>query len=240
MTSAKVAREQRAVALAQVHEDQRRHGRRRRLVVAAASALVVVLLVAVVTAALLSARETTAEDLGPAPDFTLRATDGSSVSLADFRGSPVVLYFSEGAGCGSCLQQMGEIEKDPAFAEAGITVLPIVMNTAEQISADMATYGVTTPFLLDDGTVSEEYGTLGTGMQDYTASTSLSGGITVAYTNDGGNRDVQVDYIIVNGQVRQSEAQSYNTGLYANGSCGGGGYSEWMHCNGAIGYGNTP
>jgi hypothetical protein len=82
--------------------------------------------------------------------------------------------------------------------------------------------------------------TLGTGMTNYTASTSLSGGITVAYTNDGGSRDVQVDYIIVNGQTRQSEAQSYNTGLYANGSCGGGGNSEWMHCNGAIGYGNTP
>jgi hypothetical protein len=82
--------------------------------------------------------------------------------------------------------------------------------------------------------------TLGTSMTNYTASTSLSGGITVAYTNDSGNRDVQVDYIIVNGQTRQSEAQSYNTGLYANGRCGGGSNSEWMHCNGAIGYGNTP
>ncbi|MEO8018893.1 MAG: glycoside hydrolase family 11 protein [Pseudomonadota bacterium] len=82
--------------------------------------------------------------------------------------------------------------------------------------------------------------TLGTSMQNYTASTSLSGGITVVFTNDGGSRDVQVDYIIVNGQTRQSEAQSYNTGLYANGRCGGGSNSEWMHCNGAIGYGNTP
>lgn len=82
--------------------------------------------------------------------------------------------------------------------------------------------------------------TLGTSMQNYTAWTSLSGGITVAYTNDSGNRDVQVDYIIVNGQTRQSEAQTYNTGLYANGRCGGGSNSEWMHCNGAIGYGNTP
>jgi endo-1,4-beta-xylanase len=81
--------------------------------------------------------------------------------------------------------------------------------------------------------------TLGTSMQNYSASTSLSGGITVAYTNDSGNRDVQVDYIQVNGSTRQSEAQSYNTGLYANGSCGGGSNSEWMHCNGAIGYGNT-
>jgi hypothetical protein len=82
--------------------------------------------------------------------------------------------------------------------------------------------------------------TLGTGMQNYSATTSLSGGITVHYTNDSGNRDVQVDYIQVNGSTRQSEAQSYNTGLYANGSCGGGSNSEWMHCNGAIGYGNTP
>jgi endo-1,4-beta-xylanase len=81
---------------------------------------------------------------------------------------------------------------------------------------------------------------LSTTMQNFNASTTLSGGITVAYTNDASGRDVQVDYIQVNGATRQSEAQSYNTGLYANGSCGGGGFSEWMHCNGAIGYGNTP
>ena len=82
--------------------------------------------------------------------------------------------------------------------------------------------------------------TLGTAMTNYTASTTLSGGITVAYTNDATGRDVQVDYIIVNGSTRQSEAQSFNSGLYANGRCGGGSNSEWMHCNGAIGYGNTP
>jgi GH35 family endo-1,4-beta-xylanase len=50
---------------------------------------------------------------------------------------------------------------------------------------------------------------------------------------------VQVDYITVNGTTRQAEAQSSNTGLYANGSCGGGGLSEWMHCNGAIAFGNV-
>ena len=81
---------------------------------------------------------------------------------------------------------------------------------------------------------------LTTSYQTFSASTNLTGSITVAFTNDGGSRDVQVDYIIVNGQTRQSEAQTYNTGLYANGRCGGGSNSEWMHCNGAIGYGNTP
>lgn len=81
---------------------------------------------------------------------------------------------------------------------------------------------------------------LTTSYQNLTATTTLSGGITVNYTNDSSGHDVQVDYIIVNGATRQSEAQSYNTGLYANGRCGGGSNSEWMHCNGGIGYGNTP
>nr|WP_298720952.1 endo-1,4-beta-xylanase [uncultured Steroidobacter sp.] len=81
--------------------------------------------------------------------------------------------------------------------------------------------------------------TLTTGYQNYTASTNLTGAITVAFTNDGNGRDVQVDYIIVNGQTRQAEAQSYNTGFYTNGSCGGGGFSEWLHCNGVIGFGNV-
>ncbi|HET9862118.1 MAG TPA: endo-1,4-beta-xylanase, partial [Steroidobacteraceae bacterium] len=78
---------------------------------------------------------------------------------------------------------------------------------------------------------------LTTSYQNYSASTGSSGTVSVAFTNDGGNRDVQVDYIIVNGQTRQSEDQSSNTGLWANGMCGGGSNSEWMHCNGAITYG---
>lgn len=81
--------------------------------------------------------------------------------------------------------------------------------------------------------------TLGTGMNNYTATTNLSGGSLVEFTNDGGSRDVQIDYISVNGSVRQSEQQTYNTGVYQNGACGGGnGGSEWLHCNGVIGYGN--
>ena len=81
--------------------------------------------------------------------------------------------------------------------------------------------------------------TLTTALQNYSASTNLTGAITVAFTNDATGRDVQVDYIVVNGPTRQAEAQSSNTGLYANGSCGGGGLSEWMHCNGAIGFGTV-
>lgn len=120
--------------------------------------------VAGITAALISARPTVSEDTSLAPPFTLTDSDGATVSLSDFRGAPVLLYFSEGAGCDSCIYQMDAIEEDPAFAREGVTVLPIVMNSSDDIRMAMAALDVTTPFLLDDGEVSEAYGTLGTGM----------------------------------------------------------------------------
>jgi peroxiredoxin len=146
-------------------ERERASVRRRRIGLAGwgAGLLVVVTLV---TAALLTSRPVVSADARPAPEFTLPTSDGRSVALSSLRGSPVILYFNEGAGCDSCLLQMAEIEKEPGFAEAGITVLPIVMNTAEQINADRERLGVSTPFLLDDGTISDAYGTLGTGMHE--------------------------------------------------------------------------
>jgi len=141
---------------------QERSRKRRRTIIGVAAGLAVA---AVIGAGLLSSRPTDTTVVREAPDFTLTSTSGQQVHLADYRGKNVILYFSEGAGCQSCLMQMGQIEKDKAkFDAAGFTVLPIVMNTQEQITADMAANGVTTPFLLDDGTVSAAYGTLGKGM----------------------------------------------------------------------------
>ena len=137
---------------------------KRRRAIRLATGLVATLIVALIGFGLWSARPVQGGPSGQAPDFTLRTTAGTTVSLSDFRGKPVILYFNEGAGCGSCTQQMALIEQNPGFAEAGITVLPIVMNTAAQIRPDLDTFGVTTPYLLDDGTVSKAYDTLGKGM----------------------------------------------------------------------------
>ena len=142
----------------------RASGRRRRLriMIGTASALA---LVAAVTAMMLTSRPESSDAIRTAPEFTLTDTGGSEHTLAQHRGENVLLYFSEGAGCQSCIVQMGEIEKQAAaFEKLDVTVLPIVMNTREQITADVTASGVTTPFLLDDGTVSEAYGTLGKGM----------------------------------------------------------------------------
>lgn len=168
MTSGTATRRlaERQQALQGVRAAQVGQARRRQRIGWAAWGAGLLIIGTLVAFALISAQPTTSSDVRVAPDFTLPVSDGSTVSLGDFRGEPVVLYFNEGAGCDSCLTQMAEIEKDPAFAEAGIAVLPIVMNSAEQINPDRERLGVQTPFLLDDGTVSAAYGTLGTGMHE--------------------------------------------------------------------------
>jgi len=81
--------------------------------------------------------------------------------------------------------------------------------------------------------------TLGSSMRDYTASSSLTGDIIIQFDNDASGRDVQIDYLSVDGDYRQAENMSYNTGVWQDGSCGGSN-SEWLHCNGSISFGNTP
>ena len=168
MTSGTASRrlKERQDALHDIQSVQARAAVRRRRVGLAAWGAALLVVVTLVTVALFSSRPVESAEARLAPDFTLPTSDGQSVSLASLRGTPVILYFNEGAGCDSCLLQMAKVEAEPGFDEAGITVLPIVMNTAEQINADRERLGVASPFLLDDGTISEAYGTLGTGMHE--------------------------------------------------------------------------
>lgn len=150
---------------AQVRAEQERLARKRRTRRFITLALGLVVL-GLITFALINAAPKSESSASQAPAFTLPTTAGTNVSLSDFKGRPVLLYFNEGAGCEACTMQMAKIEQDPAFQAYGITVLPIVMNSAEQIERDMQQFGVKTPYLLDDGTVSKAYGTLGTGMHE--------------------------------------------------------------------------
>jgi GH35 family endo-1,4-beta-xylanase len=76
---------------------------------------------------------------------------------------------------------------------------------------------------------------LNTSMTNYTYSTPDPGAIRVQFTNDGPGKDVRVDYVQVNSSVFQSEDQSVNTAKW-DGFCGGGAFSEIMHCDGYIEY----
>ncbi len=91
-----------------------------------------------------------------------------------------------------------------------------------------------------DGKVVKEW-TVTTAYADYTATGNVNGLIRVNYTNDDQDkRDLQVNLITVAGKTYQAEDQEINTGLYANGSCGGGSKSEMMHCSGYIEFVTDP
>lgn len=164
MTSGSTAKHRRAVAA--VLDEAQAAERRRTMKERTGWLIALVIVGALVTFALVSSRPETNTASSQVSDFTLPTSAGESVSLSDYAGQPVLLFFNEGAGCDSCLVQMASIEAEPGFAEAGIAVLPIVMNTAAQINPDRDRFGVKTPFALDDGTVSDTYGVLGTGMHE--------------------------------------------------------------------------
>jgi len=80
--------------------------------------------------------------------------------------------------------------------------------------------------------------TLTTSDQSYVYSGNAAGDVQVEFDNDSSGRDVILDYVYVNGEVREAEDMEYNTATY-DGECGGGSYSETMHCSGVIGFGST-
>jgi peroxiredoxin len=123
---------------------------------------------AFVLAAILAVRadKPTETNLGSsAPPFELASTDGTTVSLADHRGHDVLLYFSEGVGCDACFYQQAKIEAEQQrFTDAGLTVIPVVVNPAGDVRRELDRFGLTTPFLIDpDRSVSAAYDTIGRG-----------------------------------------------------------------------------
>lgn len=130
------------------------------------SAIVALAIGAVVAAMMFSSRSQQTSDTKLAPAFTVTNTAGETVSLADIKGRPMLLYFNEGVGCDACFYQQVDIEKHAAQLDAlGVTVLPVVMNPADEVKPELARFKLTTPYLIDrDGSVSAAYGVLGKGM----------------------------------------------------------------------------
>jgi hypothetical protein len=128
--------------------NRRRRAQRRRwgwlLAVVAALAFAAMLLVTSRD----GARQGSSQQVGaPAPGFTLTDTGGRRVSLGDYRGRDVVLYFSEGVGCEGCWYQMAELEKHQGdLDKLGLTVLPVVVNDPAAVRAEMRRFGLRTPF----------------------------------------------------------------------------------------------
>ncbi|MFJ4037698.1 thioredoxin-dependent thiol peroxidase [Microbacterium sp. NPDC090007] len=98
-----------------------------------------------------------------APDFTLMDQDEHPVSLSDFRGRRVILYFYPAAQTPGCTTQACDFRDSLASLQgAGYTVLGISRDTPEKLRAFRDSDGLTFPLLSDpDHAVHETYGAWG-------------------------------------------------------------------------------
>jgi peroxiredoxin len=98
----------------------------------------------------------------PAPDFTLRDQDGNEVSLADFRGSTVVLVFYPADFSPVCTDQLSVYQEVLGELEArGTRLLGISVDGAFCHKAFQGHLGLTIPLLADfhpKGEVARAYG----------------------------------------------------------------------------------
>lgn len=82
-----------------------------------------------------------------APDFTLQDQDGKDVSLSDFRGRKVVIYFYSKDNTAGCNKQACSFADNyPAFLEKGVTVIGISKDTAASHRKFADKFGL--PFIL--------------------------------------------------------------------------------------------
>ncbi len=95
-----------------------------------------------------------------APAFSLTDTTGKQVSLKDYQGKTVLLYFQEGLTCQPCWDQLTSLEKDTAKVKAaGVdAVVSIASDPANLIAQKTRDMGLSTTVLSDpDLAVSTEY-----------------------------------------------------------------------------------
>ncbi|HEY1065817.1 MAG TPA: redoxin domain-containing protein, partial [Pirellulales bacterium] len=102
------------------------------------------------------------DSLGPvnwrptrAPDWTLAASDGQSVSRSDFAGRPVVLIFYLGGGCLHCTQQLQAFaDWADKYEAAGISLVGVSTDSptqlAETLSPQAAPNGFPFPLASDE------------------------------------------------------------------------------------------
>lgn len=97
-----------------------------------------------------------------APEFTLPSQEGASVSLKDFRGSWVVLYFYPKDQTPGCTREAHNFQADQSkYAERHAVVLGVSVDSVDSHKKFCAKEGLNFKLLADrDGRVSGAYGSL--------------------------------------------------------------------------------
>ena len=98
-----------------------------------------------------------------APAFTLPDQDGAKISLRDFAGSPVVVYFYPADDTPGCTKEACQFNDNlRAFDRSGVSVVGVSPDDAESHRAFRARYGLRFPLLSDPiHAAMERYGAWG-------------------------------------------------------------------------------
>ncbi|HXX40998.1 MAG TPA: peroxiredoxin [Chthoniobacterales bacterium] len=128
------------------------------------SKLLLSAIVGFVTVALMQGAETQKQpEAGTmAPDFSLTSGDGSQVSLKDFRGKWVVLYFYPKDFTSGCTLEAQNFQRDLAkYQNSSAIILGVSVDSAQSHKDFCAKEGLNFKLLADtDGKVSTEYGSI--------------------------------------------------------------------------------
>ena len=123
--------------------------------------LVAVIVLVVLVPRLLS-RSATPSEGSNAPDFTLPSQEGSPVSLKDYRGKWVVLYFYPKDQTPGCSREAHNFQMDqPRYAERNAVVLGVSLDSVDSHKKFCAKEGLNFKLLADtDHRVTDSYGSL--------------------------------------------------------------------------------
>jgi peroxiredoxin Q/BCP len=99
----------------------------------------------------------------PAPGFTRTAADGSTVSLSDFAGRRVIVYFYPAAMTPGCTTQACDFRDSlGALQAAGYAVLGVSPDKPDKLAKFVERDAITFPLLSDpEHELLEEYGAWG-------------------------------------------------------------------------------
>ena len=123
--------------------------------------LAVVLVLIVLVPRLLSHSASPSEG-SSAPDFSLPSQEGSPVSLKDYRGKWVVLYFYPKDQTPGCSREAHNFQVDqPKYAERNAVVLGVSLDSGDSHKKFCAQEGLNFKLLADtDHKVTDSYGSL--------------------------------------------------------------------------------
>lgn len=125
--------------------------------------LLAVVIITLIAVALHKAHATDVPAVGSnAHDFTLTSQEGKPVSLKDFRGQWVVLYFYPKDFTSGCTREAHNFQRDLAqYEKRSAVILGVSVDTADSHKQFCAKEGLNFKLLADtDKKVSEAYGSL--------------------------------------------------------------------------------